>query len=125
MSKRLLTATNLKTCNTCITTNDFIMLLFCLQIKVKSGKVSFSLAADTYPSNAYFEKKVTVSGKFVGSIYIPWLGIGTEEGIMFCNIAGEGETGGDTIIDVQPGSKRKLCENNILILKFKTCYSSV
>lgn len=65
--------------------------------------MAFAIASDTYPSNAYFEKQVNADGNNVGVLYIPLPDTSDKEGIMFCNIGGDNDSGHDFVIDVEPG----------------------
>ena len=80
-------------------------IFVCAKITANTGKVAFTVAEDTYPSNAYFEKKVVSEHGNIGAMFIAQPATSDEEGIIFCNVEGEGEVDNDFDMDCDHGSK--------------------
>ena len=78
---------------------------FCIKIEAKTGSLTYYLASDSFPSEAYFEVKEEAKPGKRAVVYIPAEDVTSEEDVMYCNIMpGENET--EIEVETGPGSMK-------------------
>ena len=78
------------------------------QITAKTGSITYYVARDTYPSEVYYEIKVTAEGNKKAVVFIPKPNSVDEEVVVYCSIVGDENEESEIEIEVDPGGTRTL-----------------
>ena len=73
------------------------------------GHATMFLARDTFPSYAYFEAKAEAVPGVPGAIFVPQPPTEDEEGVVFCNFAGDQQQQIDSELCIDPGGEYNSC----------------
>lgn len=76
-----------------------------LQLYAKTGSVTYYLAPDTFPSEAYYESMTFADTGKVGAVFIPKPSTPDADGIVFCNIKGDDNDETNVDIITKPGGE--------------------
>ena len=84
------------------------------QVNTQGGSATFYVASNAYPSEAYYDYKVSAQPDQNGVVFIP--AAYSANGTEFCNIKGDNNTSSNITVGVKPGGRSP--KNDLLLFVF-------